>query len=88
MHLILWINIQFRFCTLFVLPTINQTEEYINSVSEINNNYVSIYKNIILPIKNEGEAGVEATVKWAKISIVLSAVITTVISIIITIISN
>lgn len=71
-----------------LLPTINQTEEYINSVSEINNNYVSIYKNIILPVKKEGESGVKATVKWAKISIVISAVITTAISIIINIFSN
>jgi len=65
-----------------LLPTINQTEEYIKSVSEINNNYVSIYKNIILPIQKEGESGVKATVKWAIISIILSTIISTIITII------
>ena len=65
-----------------LMPTIEQTEKYISSVSEVNNDYVNVYKNIILPLKKESESGVNATVKWAIIGIIASTVVSIVLNII------
>jgi hypothetical protein len=37
--------------------------------------YEDVYKNIIRPVQLEGKSGVEATVRWAIISIVASTAI-------------
>ncbi|MFE0588150.1 hypothetical protein [Pantoea vagans] len=44
------------------------------SISNVTNNYEDVYKNIIKPIQDESKSGVQATVKWAVISIVISTI--------------
>lgn len=59
---------------------IDEIEKNLNSVDKVASNYEDVYKNIILPVKKEGESGVKQTVKWAIISIVISSIISGIIS--------
>lgn len=59
---------------------LDQIEMHFKSLSKVANNYEDVYKNIILPVKEEGKSGVRQTVKWAIISIILSALLSVVIS--------
>lgn len=59
---------------------LEQIEIHFNSLSKIANNYEDIYKNIILPVREEGKAGVRQTVKWAIISIIASTIFSLIIS--------
>lgn len=61
-------------------PQIDEIEKNLNSVDKVATNYEDVYKNIILPVKKEGESGVKQTVKWAIISIVISSIISGLIS--------
>jgi len=54
---------------------LNEIEIHFNSLSKVANNYEEIYKNIILPVKEEGKSGIRQTVKWAIISIAISTII-------------
>ena len=54
---------------------LSQIEMHFNSLSLVANNYEEIYKNIILPVKEEGKSGIRQTVKWAIISIIASTLI-------------
>ena len=54
---------------------LDQIEIHFNSLSKVANNYLDIYKNIILPVKEEGKSGVRQTVKWAVISIIVSTIL-------------
>ncbi len=61
-------------------PQIDEIEKNLISVDKVATNYEDVYKNIILPVKKEGESGVKQTVKWAIISIVISSIISGIIS--------
>lgn len=61
-------------------PQIDEIEKNLESVSKVAENYEDVYKNIILPVKNEGKSGIKQTVKWAIISIVISSIISGLIS--------
>lgn len=63
-----------------LVEQLDQIEMHFKSLSSVANNYEEIYKNIILPVKEEGKSGVRETVKWAIISIVLSTFLSVVIS--------
>ncbi|MGM0906165.1 MAG: hypothetical protein ACQEVQ_06510 [Pseudomonadota bacterium] len=54
---------------------LKEIRHHFQSVSAVSSNYEDIYKNIIRPVQEEGRSGVKATVKWAVISIILSACI-------------
>ena len=54
---------------------LDKIQIHFDSISKVANNYEEIYKNIILPIKEEGKQGVKQTVKWAIISVILSSII-------------
>jgi hypothetical protein len=53
---------------------------HFDSVKKVSESYEEIYKNIIKPVQDEGKAGIKATVKWAIISLIASAVISILIS--------
>lgn len=59
---------------------LNQIELHFKSLSKVANNYEEVYKNIILPVREEGKSGVRQTVKWAIISIIISTFISLVIT--------
>jgi len=59
---------------------LNQIEFYFKSLSKVANNYEEVYKNIILPVREEGKSGIRQTVKWAIISIILSTLISLIIN--------
>jgi hypothetical protein len=59
---------------------LNEIEIHFKSLSKIAHNYEEVYKNIILPVKEEGKSGVRQTVKWAIISIVISTLLSVIIS--------
>lgn len=61
-------------------PHLDKIETHFKSLSKVANNYEDIYKNIILPIKEEGRIGVKQTVKWAIISIIGSTLISVLIT--------
>lgn len=54
---------------------LEQIEIHFKSLSKVANNYEDVYKNIILPVREEGKSGVRQTVRWAIISIILSTLI-------------
>lgn len=58
-----------------LLPQIAEIEKYFSGVSAVADRYEDVYKNIIRPVQLEGKSGVEATVRWAIISIVASTAI-------------
>lgn len=59
---------------------LDKIEEHFKSLSVVANNYEEVYKNIILPVKEEGKSGVRQTVKWAIISIIVSTIFSMLIS--------
>ncbi|MFT6843463.1 MAG: hypothetical protein ACJASR_002244 [Psychroserpens sp.] len=59
---------------------LEQIEIHFKSLSKVANNYEEVYKNIILPVKEEGSSGVRQTVKWAIISIIISTLLSVIIS--------
>ena len=59
---------------------LSQIEIHFNSLSKVANNYEDVYKNIILPVREEGKSGVRQTVKWAIIGIITSTIISALIS--------
>jgi hypothetical protein len=42
---------------------------HFNSLRKVADNYEEVYKNIILPVKEEGKSGIRQTVRWAIISV-------------------
>lgn len=63
-----------------LIPQLDQIEMHFKSLSKVAHNYEEVYKNIILPVKEEGKTGVRQTVKWAIISIILSTLLSVIIS--------
>lgn len=63
-----------------IAKPLKEIMHHFNSVSIVSSSYEDIYKNIIRPVQEEGRSGVNATVKWAIISIVLSTIISILIS--------
>ena len=61
---------------------LDQIETHFKSLSSVAQNYEEVYKNIILPVKEEGKNGVRQTVKWAVISILLSTILSVIISLV------
>ncbi|WP_222165920.1 hypothetical protein [Edaphocola aurantiacus] len=61
-------------------PQLAQIEAHFSSISKVADNYEDIYKNIILPVKEEGKAGVRQTVKWAIIGIAISSIVSIIIT--------
>ena len=64
-------------------PMTKQLEEievHFKSLSKVARNYEEVYKNIILPVREEGKSGVRQTVKWAIISVVASTLLSVIIS--------
>jgi hypothetical protein len=59
---------------------LDKIEEHFKSLSVVANNYEEVYKNIILPVKEEGKSGIKQTVKWAIISIIVSTIISMILS--------
>lgn len=59
---------------------LNQIETHFKSLSKVALNYEEVYKNIILPVKEEGKLGVRQTVKWAIISVVISTLLSVLLS--------
>ncbi len=59
---------------------LDQIEIHFASLSKVARNYEEVYKNIILPVREEGKSGVRQTVKWAIISIILSTLLSVIIS--------
>ena len=59
---------------------IKDIRRHFESVSVVASNYEDIYKNIIKPVQEEGRSGVQQTVKWAIISIVVSTLISLVLN--------
>ncbi len=55
-----------------LMTQLNQIELHFKSLSQVANSYEEVYKNIILPVREEGKSGVRQTVKWAIISIIAS----------------
>jgi hypothetical protein len=66
-----------------LIPQLEQIEMHFKSLSKVAHNYEDVYKNIILPVKEEGKSGIRQTIKWAIISIVVSTLLSTVLSFII-----
>lgn len=58
-----------------LLEPLKNIEKHFYSLSNVANNYEDVYKNIILPVKEEGKKGVRQTVKWAIISILLATLL-------------
>lgn len=48
---------------------------HFSSISRVANDYDDVYNNILKPMQDEGRRGVQATVKWAVISIVASWIV-------------
>lgn len=63
-----------------LMTQLNQIELHFRSLSQVANNYEEVYKNIILPVREEGKSGVQQTVKWAIISIIVSTFLSLAIS--------
>jgi len=63
-----------------LLATLDHIELHFNSLSKVANNYEDVYKNIILPVQEEGKSGIRQTVKWAIISIIASTIISLIIN--------
>lgn len=61
-------------------PQLEEIDKNLKSVIKVTEDYEEVYKNIILPVKKEGEAGIKQTVKWAIISIIISSIISGLIS--------
>lgn len=59
---------------------LSEIESHFLSLSKVANNYEEVYKNIILPLKEEGKSGIRQTVKWAIIGIVASTILSAFIS--------
>lgn len=59
---------------------LTEIEKHFQDLRQVSDNYEQIYKNIILPVKEEGRSGVRQTVKWAIISIVVSTILSGLIS--------
>jgi hypothetical protein len=59
-----------------LLRQITVIERNFQGVSAVADKYEEVYKNIIRPVQLEGKSGIEATVRWAIISIVASTAIT------------
>jgi len=59
---------------------LSQIEKHFLSLSRVADNYEDIYKNIILPVREEGKSGIRQTVKWAIIGIVASTILSSIIS--------
>lgn len=59
---------------------LKQIEIHFKSLSKVAHNYEEVYKNIILPVREEGKSGVRQTVRWAIISIIVSTLISLIIS--------
>lgn len=59
---------------------LSQIEIHFKSLSKVANNYEDVYKNIILPVKEEGKSGVRQTVRWAIIGIIASTFLSAFIS--------
>lgn len=59
---------------------LEQIESHFKSLSKVAHNYEEVYKNIILPVREEGKAGVRQTVKWAIISIIFSTLLSVIIN--------
>ena len=59
---------------------LEQIEIHFKSISKVAHNYEEVYKNIILPVREEGKFGVRQTVRWAIISIIASTLISLIIS--------
>ncbi len=59
---------------------LEQVELHFNSLRRAAFHYEDVYKNIILPVREEGKLGVRQTVRWAIISIVISTLFSLVIS--------
>lgn len=59
-----------------LLRQITVIERNFQGVSAVADKYEDVYKNIIRPVQLEGKSGIEATVRWAIISIVASTAIT------------
>lgn len=59
---------------------LDQIEIHFKSLSKVAHNYEEVYKNIILPVREEGKSGVRQTVKWAILSIIISTLLSVIIS--------
>lgn len=59
---------------------LSKIELHFKSLSKVANNYEDVYKNIILPVKEEGKSGVRQTVRWAIIGIIASTILSALIS--------
>ncbi len=59
---------------------LNEIELHFKSLSAVAHNYEDVYKNIILPVREEGKSGVRQTVRWAIISIIASTLLSLLIS--------
>lgn len=59
---------------------LEKIEIHFKSLSKVAHNYEEVYKNIILPVREEGRSGVRQTVRWAIISIIVSTLISLIIS--------
>ncbi len=58
-----------------LIAQLDQIEVHFKSLSKVANNYEEVYKNIILPVREEGKSGVRQTVRWAIISIIISTLL-------------
>lgn len=67
-----------------IVEKIDILSNYLNEMHSLNNSYITIYKNLINPVKEESVKGVKATTTWAIIGII----VTTLISILITYFMN
>ncbi|WP_342089296.1 hypothetical protein [Dyadobacter sp. OTU695] len=63
-----------------MIPQLNQIEEHFKSLNKVARNYEEVYKNIILPVKEEGKLGVRQTVRWAILSIIISTLFSIIIT--------
>jgi len=61
--------------------TLSKLTDHFCLIAKMVKNYEDIYAGIIRPIQVEGESGIRATKKWAIMSIILSAIISTAASI-------
>ncbi|MFG4003416.1 hypothetical protein [Flavobacterium aquidurense] len=59
---------------------LSKIEFHFKSLSKVADNYEDVYKNIILPVKEEGKSGVRQTVRWAIIGIIASTILSALIS--------
>lgn len=59
-----------------LMKPLKNIEAHFDSISRVAEVYDDVYRNIVGPIQQEGRSGVKATVRWAIISIILSALLT------------